>query len=71
MKITIKETANKNKWTAYHSKWGVASGRMHTLLWGSKEETEKWIVAQNPSIGFYRPIPWILPQDLVGAEVEF
>lgn len=70
MKISIAKTRNHNKWTAYHNEWGTASGRMHTLLWDSKEEVEKWISEQEVYTGFYSPIPYILPQDLVGTIVE-
>ena len=69
--IKLKQpTYNKNRWTAFHTKWGVASGRMSTLLWDSKEEVEKWISENLPSIGEYHPILWLLSQDLVGAEIN-
>lgn len=69
MTIKIPTTANNNKWTAYHSIWGVASGRLSTLLWDNKQEVEEWIKENPPWDGTYYPIPWILPQDLIAAEI--
>jgi hypothetical protein len=69
MTIKIPTTANKNKWTAFHSEWGVASGRLSTLLWNDKQEVEEWIKENQPYTGTYYPIPWVLPQDLIGAEI--
>lgn len=69
MTIKIPTTKNGDKWTAYHSEWGTASGRMSTLLWSNKEEVEEWIKENPPWIGTYYPIPWILQQDLIEAEI--
>ena len=69
MIIKINKTLNNNKWAAYNSEWGVASGRISTLLWDTKEEVEEWIKNNKPSSGKYSPIPWVIPIDLVGAEI--
>lgn len=69
MTIKIPTTANKNKWTAFNPEWGVASGRLATVLWNNKQEVEEWIKENPPSMGIYYPIPWILPQDLIKAEI--
>jgi len=70
--MTIKfphKTINQNRWTAFHSQWGVACGRLATLLWDSRAEVEEWISHNLPHEGQYTPIPWILPADLVNAEI--
>jgi hypothetical protein len=63
----------KNHRWAPHSKYGYASGRLATICFDSEKECDEWIKENNNSYEGctqYVSLPYILPTDLLNAEIE-
>lgn len=73
---------DKLLWSPYHEEYGYASGKMHTIVYDSKEECDKVCEQYNLELevrkeihpkynhGFYMPLPFIRSIDLLDAVIE-
>ena len=62
---------NSIKWSPY-SKYGYATGRLMTITFNTKEECDNWVNENNsvyPGCLQYKSLPYILPNDLLNAEI--
>lgn len=57
------------KWSPYHSEWGYASGRAHTIQFNTALECQDWIDNNIPSSGSYKVLPLLRGQELSKAIV--